>query len=88
MLLVAFNFAQMARADLRMRALAETLQARNIDTSSFPIVVRLFGAGEADARELAAQFPGITYLPRGTSLRDASAEIVQVARSLSQSQSA
>ena len=87
-LLVAFNFAQMARADLRMRALAETLQARNIDTRSFPIVVRLFGAGEADARALAAQFPGVTYVPRGTSLRDAAAEIVQVAQSLPQSRPA
>ncbi len=75
-LLVAFNFAQMARVDLRMQALAETIEARGLDTTDFPIVLRLFGAGEADARATAARFPGVTYVPRGTSLREAAARIV------------
>lgn len=75
-LLVAFNFAQMARADTRMRALVEVLREKSLDTTRFPIVVRLFGAGEAESRELAGEFPGIAYLPRGASLREAVAEIV------------
>jgi succinyl-CoA synthetase beta subunit len=75
-LLVGFNFAQMVRADLRMTVVAELLRERAIDTASFPIVVRLFGAGEAEARELASSFPGLTYLPHGATLRDAAVEIV------------
>jgi succinyl-CoA synthetase beta subunit len=79
-LLVAFNFAQMARADLRMRALAEVLREKSLDTRGFPIVIRLFGAGETEARELARAFPGITYLPRGSSLQDAVVEIVRLSQ--------
>lgn len=79
-LLVAFNFAQMARVDLRMQALAEVIEARGLDTTRFPIVLRLFGAGEADARARAARFPGVTYLPRGTSLKQAAERIVAAVR--------
>jgi succinyl-CoA synthetase beta subunit len=82
-LLVGFNFAQMARADLRLQALAEVLRERDIDTRRFPIVVRLFGAGEALARQVAAEFPGIHYLPRGTSLRDAVLQTVMLSESTS-----
>ena len=77
-LLIGFNFAQMARADLRVRALAEVLRETGRDTTRFPIVIRLFGAGEAEARATAAAFPGIIYLPRGSSLRDAASEIVRL----------
>lgn len=79
-LLVAFNFAQMARVDLRMQALAEIIEARGLDTTRFPIVLRLFGAGEADARARAARFPGITYLQRGTSLKEAAERMVAAVR--------
>lgn len=81
-LLVGFNFAQMARADLRFQALTEVLKEQSIDTRVFPVVVRLFGAGEDEAREMARHFPGMTYMPKGSSLRDAAAEIVRVSRAL------
>ena len=84
-LLVGFNFAQMARADLRLQALAEVLREQDIDTRAFPIVVRLFGAGEAQARQTAAEFPGIRYLPRGASLRDAVLQTMALSRSMSAS---
>lgn len=76
-LLVGFNFAQMARADIRVRTLVEVLRERDLDTTRFPIVIRLFGPGEDEARALAAAFPGIAYLPRGASLRDAARRIVE-----------
>jgi succinyl-CoA synthetase beta subunit len=75
-LLVGFNFAQMARADTRVRTLVEVLRGRDIDTHRLPIVIRLFGPGEDEARALAAAFPGIRYLPRGATLRDAALAIV------------
>lgn len=77
-LLVGFNFAQMARADLRLQALAEVLKEQSVDTRNFPIVIRLFGAGENEARKIAQQFPGMEYMPRGSSLREAAAEIVRI----------
>ncbi|MCC7427383.1 MAG: hypothetical protein IT557_10780 [Alphaproteobacteria bacterium] len=69
-LLVGFNFAQMARADIRVRSLVEVLDERGMASPDFPIVVRMFGAGEAEARALVAGRPGITYLERGATLDD------------------
>lgn len=79
-LLVGFNFAQMARADIRVQALVEILREMRIDTTRLPIVIRLFGPGEEEARRLAAEFPGISYLPRGTSLRQAAERIVALTK--------
>lgn len=76
-LLVGFNFAQMARADIRIEALAEVLRGRGLRDSSLPIVVRLFGPGEDKARSIASEFANITYLPRGASLHDACKLIVE-----------
>lgn len=75
-LLVGFNFAQMARADIRVEALAEVLRERGL-RDTLPIVIRLFGPGEDKARSIAAAFANITYLPRGASLQDACKLIVE-----------
>jgi succinyl-CoA synthetase beta subunit/citryl-CoA synthetase large subunit len=82
-LLVGFNFAQMARADIRVRTLLEALDEKRIDTARFPIVIRLFGAGEAEARASVAGRAGIHYLPREASLDDAVRLIVQLVASAS-----
>jgi succinyl-CoA synthetase beta subunit len=81
-LLVGCNFLQLARCDIMMQALAQVLERRALDTSRFPIVVRLFGPMEAEARAIAARFPGIDYLPAGTSLAQACERIVQAVRVL------
>jgi succinyl-CoA synthetase beta subunit len=79
-LLIGFNFAQMARADIRIEALAEVLRERDLTRVTLPIVVRLFGPGEEQARKVAADFPNITYLARGTSLFEACRVIVEKTR--------
>ena len=79
-LLVGFNFAQMARADIRVRALVEVIEARKVDTTRFPIVIRLFGAGEKDARAMVAGLPNVHYVPRGTTLKEAALLIVELVR--------
>lgn len=78
-LLVGFNFAQMARADIRVRTLLEVVDEKEIDTAQFPIVIRLFGAGEEEARARVAGRKGIHYLPREASLDDAIRLIVSLA---------
>ena len=77
-LLVGFNFAQMARADIRVRALVEVLEEKRIDTTHLPIVIRLFGAGEEEARAMIGQRPNVHYLSRGATLKDAVQLIVRL----------
>ena len=81
-LLIGCNHLQLARCDLIVEALATVLRRRGLDPRGFPIVIRLFGPGEAKARELAAQFPGIRYLAPGTSLASACREIVDAVAAL------
>ena len=76
--LVGFNFAQMARTDIRTRTLVEVLDAKQIDTSRLPVVIRLFGAGEADSRQMVAGRPNVHYVPRGTTLKEAAQLIVRL----------
>lgn len=77
-LLVGFNFTQMARADIRVKTLVEVLDERKIDTSRFPVVIRLFGNGEEEARAAVAGRPGVHYMERGTSLEDAVNKTVEL----------
>jgi succinyl-CoA synthetase beta subunit len=79
-LLVGFNFAQMARADIRVRTLIEVLDERARACEGLPIVIRLFGAGEEDARAMVAGRGNIHYVPRGTTLREAVRLIVDLTR--------
>jgi len=81
-LLIGCNVLQLARCDLIVEALAIVLRRRGIDASRVPIVLRLFGPMEAEARAIAAQFPGVHYLPAGTSLAQACREIVEAVRAL------
>jgi succinyl-CoA synthetase beta subunit/citryl-CoA synthetase large subunit len=78
--LVGFNFAQMARADIRVKTLLEVIDQKQIDTRRLPIVIRLFGAGEDVARAAVAGRPGIHYLPRGASLEDGVRKVVELGR--------
>jgi len=77
-LLVGFNFAQMARTDIRVRTLVEVLDEKHIDTTRLPIVIRLFGAGEELSRSMVAGRPNIHYVPRGTTLHEAARLIVKL----------
>lgn len=77
-LLVGFNFAQMARADLRVRTLVEVLDEQRVDTSRLPIVIRMAGTGEAEARAQIAGRPNVHYLPREATLAQAAALVVRL----------
>jgi succinyl-CoA synthetase beta subunit len=79
-LLIGCNYLQLARCDLMVEALAISLQKNGIDTRRFPVVIRLFGPREQEARAIAGRFPGVRYLPRGTSLAEACRTIVEAVR--------
>ncbi len=79
-LLIGFNYLQLARCDLTVEALLLALDRTGRDTRTFPVVLRLFGPHEDEARRLAAQRPGMTYLPAGATLADGVDAIVAAVR--------
>jgi succinyl-CoA synthetase beta subunit len=69
-LLIGFNYLQLAPCDRIAQSLLLALERTGIDTARFPVVLRLFGPGEDEARRLLAGRPGIDYLPPDASLED------------------
>ena len=81
-LLVGSNHQQMTRTDRKIQAVIEVLKERRLDATRFPVVIRMFGPGEEAARALAADVPGVRYVPRGTTLEEACRAIVEATRAL------
>ena len=81
-LLVGFNFLQLAPCDLMIEALLLSIRRSGIDPRRFPIVVRLFGPREDEARRLASSMPGIRYVPHGASLAEAVREIAAAVKTV------
>jgi succinyl-CoA synthetase beta subunit len=75
-LLIGMNYLQLVPCSLIIEALLLSLKRKGIDPRCFPIVARLFGPEEDEARRLAATVPGIRYLPHGASLEDGVREII------------
>lgn len=76
-LLIGYNYLQMARCDQVARALKLSVERNKVDTTKFPIVLRLFGPAEAEAREIVATIPGVTYLQSDASLEDGCRRVVE-----------
>lgn len=79
-LLIGFNYLQLARCDLTVAALLLALDRTGKDTRTFPVVLRLFGPHEDEARRLAAQRPGMNYLTADATLADGVNAIVAAVR--------
>ena len=77
-LLVSFNYLQLLPCDILVGALSEALKQHNIDAHTFPVVVRVFGPGEEEARAMIKEFPGVRYMPPKASLDDAVKLIVDL----------
>lgn len=69
-LLIGFNHLQMAPCDTIIRALLMSMERNNVDATRLPIVVRLFGPKEEEARDLVASVEGVRYLPSDATLAD------------------
>ena len=76
-LLVGYNYLQMAPCDQVMVALKNSVDRNKVDTTRFPIVIRLFGPREAEARAIAATMPGIQYLRLGATLEEGARAVVE-----------
>jgi succinyl-CoA synthetase beta subunit len=79
-LLVSFNYLQLLPCTNLTEALAEALRRHEIDTTRFPVVIRVFGPKEDEARAAMKAFPGIHYMAPKASLDDAVARIVKLTR--------
>jgi len=77
-LLVSFNYLQLLPCDILVGALSEALKQHNVDAHTFPVVVRVFGPGEEEARAMIEEFPGVRYMPPKASLDDAVKLIVDL----------
>jgi succinyl-CoA synthetase beta subunit len=66
------------RVDQRMQLIVDLLRARGIDPQRLPIVVRLFGPGEDEARRIAATLPGLHYMPPDSPIDAAVQRIVEL----------
>jgi len=75
-MLVGMNYLQLLPCTLIIEALLLSLTRNRVDTRRFPIVLRVFGPKEDEARALAATVPGLRYMPPGASLEEAVREIV------------
>ena len=75
-LLIGMNYQQMLPCTLIIEALLLSIKRNGVDPRHFPIVVRLFGPKEEEARQLAATVPGIRYLPHGATLEEGVCKIV------------
>jgi succinyl-CoA synthetase beta subunit len=82
-ILVGFNHLQMAPADQVIEGLVASIKNNSVDPESFPVVVRVFGPAEEEARALAKTVPGIHYLPRHASLQDGVDMIVKLTSNIS-----
>lgn len=81
-LLIGMNYLQLLPCTLIIEALLLSLKRNAADPRRIPIVVRVFGPKEDEARRLAATVPGIRYLPHGASLEDGVREIVAAVKAL------
>ena len=79
-LLVSANHLQMTRADKKVELIVEVLAERGIDGATFPVVFRMFGPKEAEARAAAARIPNIHYPPGGTPMEDVCRLIVDLTK--------
>tara|TARA_Y100001960_G_scaffold327729_1_gene414855 strand:- start:201 stop:1409 length:1209 start_codon:yes stop_codon:yes gene_type:complete len=77
-LLLSFNYLQLLPCNILVGALCEALRQKDIDTTIFPIVVRVFGPGEDTARAMIEKFPGVRYMPPKASLDEAVKLIVSL----------
>lgn len=65
------NIINLARIETRVRILIETLEKLEIDLERFPVVLRMAGPGEEEARKTASRLPHLEYFGDEVTLEEA-----------------
>lgn len=60
-LIFGSNIINFARIDARVRLVVDIIESIGLDLQKFPVVMRMAGAGEDDARKAAARLPHLEY---------------------------
>jgi len=55
------NIANLSRVDIRVEAIVDALQNNHVDLTDFPVVIRMAGEGQEQAREVTDSVPGVHY---------------------------
>ena len=81
-LLVGMNYLQMLPCTVIIKALLMSIARNHVNPQHIPIVIRVFGPEEDEARRACASVPGIHYLPHGATLEEGVREIVAAVKQL------
>lgn len=79
-LITGANFANFTGIDIKVRGVVRALKESNVDCTRFPVVMRLCGPNQDEARRLAAEVPGLEYYDDATTLEEAVERIVALTR--------
>ena len=74
--LAGSNITSFSRVQLKVRAIARAVEETGVDLAEFPFIVRFAGAGGEEAREIAADCPGLQYLGDEVTLEEAAERII------------
>lgn len=77
-LLSGANFSNFAPIDVKVRGVVRAIQDLEIDCTRFPVVLRLCGPNQDEARRLAAGVPGLEYYDDTTTVEQAVERLLQL----------
>ncbi len=69
--LVGSNLTGFNAVDVRMRLLVDAIRDEGVDLARIPVAARLAGLGEAGARQIASELPGLKYFGDDATLEEA-----------------
>ena len=76
-LITGANFANFTGIDIKVRGVVRALKDLNVDCRRFPVVMRLCGPNQDEARRLAAEMPGLEYCDDSVTLEEAVERMVE-----------
>ena len=79
-LLAGGNITNFIPIDIKVRGVMRALKELKIDPETFPVVFRFAGPGVEEAKELAAEIPGIEYHDAASTIEDVVRSIIERTR--------
>ena len=79
-LITGANFANFTGIDIKVRGVVRALKDASVDCTRFPVVMRLCGPNQDEARRLAAEVQGLEYYDDTVTLEEAVERIIALTR--------